>query len=464
MNLLGVLGIPIAGMIFIAGVSYAAFRHVVSTHHELVQHYALQLIHVEKLRSAFEWKVASSRGFFLTRDDIFLERENAARAEFKETLDYLKKNFRDGDRRVLDDIDRAEQVHQQVITELKEIRKSNDLIRTTEVFEKQVWPRREELRVSIAALERTEQAEFDRATARAATATRNALRYSTAAIIAAFLLAVYILVAGVRRLTLSQRTEAHLRQRAEEALAGRSEFLSIVSHELRTPIYALKLQLDLLRKRLERGATVEDQQDFLNRSDRQLASLTHLMDGLFDLVRYERGQFELRYANVDITGLAHDLTERFCGRGGEVNCNVEAAQSPLFVQADPRRVEQALVNLLTNAIKYGAGKPVHVVVTSDDKYVFIAVTDQGPGIAPADQERIFRRFERLRTDGTSVHGLGLGLYIARRIAEAHGGSLTVNSELGKGATFTLRLPRQPDDEAKAGNDPIAQQAEPRARR
>ena len=457
MNRLTVLAVPIGGMIFIAGVSYAAFRHTVAEHQEVVQQHALDLIYVEKLRSAFEWKVASSRGFFLTRDEIFLERETAARAEFKHALDYLKKNFRGPDQRVLDEIDRAEDLHQRVVAELKEIRKSDDMARTTEVFEKQVWPRREELRLSIAALERAEQAEFEKAIARSAVATQNALRYSSAAIIAAFLLAAYTLVTGIRHLTSVARREAQLRKQAEEALAGRAEFLSIVSHELRTPIYALKLQLDLLRRRLERGATLAEQEEFVIRSDRQLASLTHLMDGLFDLVRYERGQFELRYANVDLASLARELTERFCGRGVDVQCRVDGPMS-IFVQADPRRIEQAMVNLLTNAIKYGGGKPVSVGVTCDDKYAAISVKDQGPGIAPQDRERIFRRFERLRADGGATHGLGLGLYIARRIADAHGGTLTVDSEPGKGAMFTLRLPREPHANVTAdaaGNGPSA---------
>ena len=444
MKVLGALGIPVAAMVFIAGVSYAAFRHVVATHQELVHHHAVQLIYVERLRSAFEWKVASSRGFFLTRDPLFLEREEAARTEFKSALDYLKKNFRDPDRTVLEQIDHAEQVHQNVVTELKEIRKSDNMARTTEVFEKQVWPRREDLRLSIAALERAEQVEFDRAIARSEAATADALRYSAAAVIATFLLTVYFLVVGIRRLVTSQRTEARLRKEAEEALAGRSEFLSIVSHELRTPIYALKLQLELLSRRVERGATAEEQRDYVRRSERQIESLSHLMDGLFDLVRYERGQFELRYANVDLTTLARELTERFCGRGSEVACHVEAPQGALFIQADPRRVEQAVVNLLTNAIKYGEGKPVTVRVSCEEKFACITVSDQGPGIAPVDQERIFRRFERLRA-GDAQPGLGLGLYIARRVAEAHGGSLTVKSEPGSGAAFTLRLPRQPDD-------------------
>jgi signal transduction histidine kinase len=111
----------------------------------------------------------------------------------------------------------------------------------------------------------------------------------------------------------------------------------------------------------------------------------------------------------------------------------------LPLQGDAFRIEQVITNLLTNALRYGQGKPVAVTVGSDSGWGFVAVRDQGMGIAPADQERIFEQFER--TAGVDqVPGLGLGLYIARQIAQAHQGRLEVRSSPGEGSEFRLSLP------------------------
>jgi signal transduction histidine kinase len=129
-----------------------------------------------------------------------------------------------------------------------------------------------------------------------------------------------------------------------------------------------------------------------------------------------------------------------------------------MIQADPQRVEQAIVNLLTNAIKYGEGKPVDVVVSAQGAFATVSVIDRGPGIAAADQELIFHRYERLKSGEARVPGLGLGLYIARRIAEAHGGDLTLASAPGEGAKFTLRLPRLSERDALSSSRNRAQPA------
>jgi signal transduction histidine kinase len=106
---------------------------------------------------------------------------------------------------------------------------------------------------------------------------------------------------------------------------------------------------------------------------------------------------------------------------------------------DRFRIEQVLVNLLTNALKYGAGKPIDVQVSTLDRRAFVAVTDQGIGISPQDQSRVFGRFERA-VSPNSISGLGLGLYISKKIVEAHQGMISLQSEVGKGSTFTLELP------------------------
>jgi signal transduction histidine kinase len=134
--------------------------------------------------------------------------------------------------------------------------------------------------------------------------------------------------------------------------------------------------------------------------------------------------------------LIASLKETAQEAGSELNYECFA---DVEVRWDKLRITQAITNLVANAIKYGAGKPIKVSVAEVNGRVSIVVKDHGMGIAPKDQSRIFKRFERIGSPH-NVSGLGLGLYIAQQIAEAHGGSITLDSEVGVGSTFTLEIP------------------------
>ncbi|MET0267629.1 MAG: hybrid sensor histidine kinase/response regulator [Duganella sp.] len=232
----------------------------------------------------------------------------------------------------------------------------------------------------------------------------------------------------------------------QRALAMRDEFMSMVSHEMRTPLNTLYLETQLRKMQLERGNMAafgaEQLQRMVARDDRQIQSIIRLIDDMLDVSRIRSGKLSLRPGWVELSGLlrrvVHDLTPQATTAGCTISLEAGDTVSGWW---DEFRIEQIVVNLLTNAMRYGARQPVTVVLTVDAELARIEVRDQGPGIAPELQQKIFEPYER--GVGNEVpSGLGLGLYISRELAEVHEGTLTVHSELGHGAVFTLSLPRR----------------------
>ena len=243
----------------------------------------------------------------------------------------------------------------------------------------------------------------------------------------------------------SQAVEnSRLYERATEAISARDEFLSSCSHELKTPLTSLKLQLELashsLQKPVSTGLPAEALNTRLGVATRQLRRVERLIDDMLDVSRIATGMLTMDMAPLSVrelvTETVQQASEVFQAAG--VALTVEVSEDAR-VHGDRARLAQVLDNLLANAPKYGEGKPVRIDVGRRGDRVELSVSDQGPGIAPRDQQRIFQRFERA-VASRSITGLGLGLHISRQIAERHGGTLDVESELGGGARFTLRLP------------------------
>ncbi|MCK6548545.1 GAF domain-containing sensor histidine kinase [Myxococcota bacterium] len=236
--------------------------------------------------------------------------------------------------------------------------------------------------------------------------------------------------------------EALAQERA--ALALRDELLSIASHELKTPLMPLQLQLDLLERSVAAGT--EEPAKLRQRVElatRQVARLSMLVQELLDVSRIRAGRLELVLRDVDLAELVADVADRFRGEAERARCSLTVSTpGPVPGRWDRMRLEQVVTNLLSNAIKYGVGQPIDVTLGATAEEVRLAVRDRGIGIAAADRARIFERFERAAPPG-SFGGLGLGLYIARQIADAHGGTIELDSEPGRGSTFTLVLPRRP---------------------
>ena len=228
----------------------------------------------------------------------------------------------------------------------------------------------------------------------------------------------------------------------DEAVRAREEFLSIASHELKTPLTALKLRIQLRRKKLERGEAPLHARllEEVRNDERQMTRLTRLVDDMLDISRLTRGSFILTRETTDFAQLVRELVDRLRPSFREAGCIVHLATDDRAVGSlDPFRIEQVVTNLLTNVLKYGAGRPVHIDLRASGGFAILSVRDEGKGIAPSDRERIFRRFERAVPE-EKVSGLGLGLYIAREIVLAHGGEIRVESEEGRGALFTVVLP------------------------
>jgi signal transduction histidine kinase len=232
----------------------------------------------------------------------------------------------------------------------------------------------------------------------------------------------------------------------EKALRARDDLLSICSHELRTPVTSMRLQAQLAKRNVARGnltALAPDRvMKMVDQSDRQLSRLMRLIEEMLDFSRLRSGHlFHLSRAVFDLKELALELQEQFKNELESAGCKLAIeVEGPVEGSWDRLRIEQVVVNLLTNAIKYASGKPILLSLSQSGEDAVIQVRDQGIGVAVEDMKRIFEPYERA-VNYTSISGLGLGLYISRRIVEAHGGTLRVVSELGRGSIFTAVLPR-----------------------
>lgn len=249
---------------------------------------------------------------------------------------------------------------------------------------------------------------------------------------------------------------ARLYTEAQQAIQVREDFLSIASHELKTPLTGLRLQMQLLLRQAREGSLPPGTRliEVLERAERQIKQLNTLINRLLDLALGPAGPPELQLSQVDLAALARRVAE-------QLNLDLTTAGCPLLLEAaapllgrwDEGRVEQVVTNLLGNALKYGRGRPIHLCVRRVGDSACLDVRDEGIGIAPQDQARIFDRFERavaVRHYG----GFGLGLYITRQIVEAHGGTIQVESAPGQGATFHVCLPiAGPPSMAQAGDPP-----------
>lgn len=245
----------------------------------------------------------------------------------------------------------------------------------------------------------------------------------------------------------------------ERALSARSRFYASMSHELRTPINAILGYSSLLLDNVY-GPLNERQLNGIERTHRAARHLLELVNDVLDLSKIEAGKIELQLEPVAFPTLLEDLfvTVRPLADEHRTNIDLEHEGPPVTIVTDPRRVRQIVLNLLSNAIKFGRQKPVRVVSRAwDDRGIEIEVIDQGAGIADDDQAKIFDEFVQLaradRQDGT-----GLGLPISQRLAVILNGTLTVNSTLNVGSTFTLRLPRVADPVAAIAHERQAETA------
>jgi len=249
----------------------------------------------------------------------------------------------------------------------------------------------------------------------------------------------------------SDPTEDELRRRIaelERALALRDEVIATLGHELRNPLSPVYLQLGhLIDTIAEAPGAAPDPAWLLGKLESVRARFEIFLASLDRLLEASRpgGPLPLDLEQVDLGQVVRDVC-------AEMESQLRAARSELVVQVtgpvtgqwDRLRLQQIARNLLSNAVRYGAGAPIHVVVTGGNDNASLVVRDHGIGIAGEDQDRIFERYERGSTGQRAASGFGLGLWIVRRLTAAMGGTIAVDSRPGEGATFTVTLPAPGD--------------------
>ncbi len=232
----------------------------------------------------------------------------------------------------------------------------------------------------------------------------------------------------------------------KKALKSRDEFLSVASHELRTPIMSLQLQTRLLQGYMKKSKLLELTPK-INKAaetcERQSERLAKLIELLLDITRIRLGKIELSLNTVELVSLTKEIIPQVVNsKPSEYLSSIAVVgDAQVFGVWDRLRMEQILINLISNAFKYGEGKPISIEIHADnigEKAIF-RIQDQGIGVVQGLQEKIFERFERA-VSGEHISGLGLGLYIVTQLVRAHGGKISLISEQGKGAIFTMEIP------------------------
>jgi PAS domain S-box-containing protein len=263
-----------------------------------------------------------------------------------------------------------------------------------------------------------------------------------------------------RDLTEQQRAEEERVKlaRTEAALRLRDEFLSIASHELRTPLNALLLHAAGLDFVIRSGASADA--GFPGRLLDQVASITKqgarlnaLIERLLDVSRLATGRVAIKPEPMDLVEVVNEIVATYRPEAEQTGSEIRVSAPPAIRGFwDPLRVGQIVTNLLSNALKYGRGRPVDLTLETQGDRARVAVRDRGIGIPREQREHIFDRFDR-GTAPRDTAGLGLGLYIVDRLVRAHGGTVALESVVGEGSTFTVDLPRSADPSGRMTNVP-----------
>ncbi len=258
----------------------------------------------------------------------------------------------------------------------------------------------------------------------------------------------YLFFSFIRDVTRQKETEnerLRLLDEAQNAVKARDEFIGICSHELKTPVTSLSLQFQIAEKRLAMGdekiLSPEASLKRIQMANRQIGRLTRLIDDMLDMSRISVGKMHYSSQLFELNQLITEVVERFQNQEESESTLLSwVPVAPVEILGDRDRIEQVIINLLTNSLKYGNHQPVMVSLEIEKQSVNVLVKDQGLGIAPENIQRIFEKFER-GVSSNEISGMGIGLYITRTIVEAHQGKISVESELGKGSIFKIILPK-----------------------
>jgi signal transduction histidine kinase len=252
----------------------------------------------------------------------------------------------------------------------------------------------------------------------------------------------------------AEKEKDRLFKELQRALRVRDDFLVLASHEFRTPLTVLRLQVDALTRARQSAPDVDaKERRRLGNLDRQLERLSQMIERLLDVTMLSNEPLRVVPAPTDLRQLVVDVIERSSDWIAESRCTVRAEPLETVVGAwDAIRLESIITNLLSNALKYGAGKQVDVSLRQSDGHAVLTVRDRGIGMSPEAQSHLFQKFGRA-VPTRNYGGLGMGLWIVDQLVRAHGGVVNVSSREGEGATFSVQLPLTPRMLADANPSP-----------
>lgn len=226
-------------------------------------------------------------------------------------------------------------------------------------------------------------------------------------------------------------------KKLHKELAMKNEFICVASHELKTPLTALMLQVEMAKKFMDahgiEAISPKKMQNLINRTHQDVLRLSRLVDDMMDVSRIHSGKFSMNYEFFNLEDYMEELKNRITS--DKIRWKVNA---PILVKWDRFRIEQVLVNLISNAERHAKDSDVDINVGIGGTHVYMSVQDYGPGISPEIHEKIFERFER--GDEKLSEGFGIGLYICNEIVKRHEGKISIESRSGEGANFMLQIP------------------------
>jgi signal transduction histidine kinase len=224
-----------------------------------------------------------------------------------------------------------------------------------------------------------------------------------------------------------------------QAAQLQEDFINTITHELRSPLGFIKgYTTTLLRS--DTDWNEKTQKEFLSIIDQETDNLQDLIGNLLDSARLQSGQLPMDFQAVRLDSIMNGVIQRIKSYHPEIKILEEISEDVPKVQGDSRRLAQVFENLLGNTVKYAPGSDVIITIRPEKAGAAVYLRDHGPGISPEYLPHLFERFFRVPDHSPSVHGSGLGLYICKQILDAHGGSISAESELGQGTTFRVWLP------------------------
>jgi signal transduction histidine kinase len=410
--------------------------------------YADDLMHASRAQLASERMVAVGRGYLLTRDPERLARAREAEAELAGALRSLERDdLTPRDRQLLREVQSSADEYRSLLDHALDVTsRGEDLEAVVATVQEDLIPARERLDTRLEHLVTHKQQLQTAARRNAEAAAARSVHVTLGLGLLALFLSALLARTFTSHLSETSRRENEHARRAERALAARDELLRIVAHDLRNPLAAISLRASTIARAIEVHSDAREEVGkaaggIVNACHR----MAHLLESLLDAAGIEAGHLMIRPQWIAVGRVLHDALDTFEPVAQEKGIRIAAGVVPsdLSVCADRERLLQVLSNLVGNALKFTPARgAVTVTATGRDSEVSFKVSDTGAGIPREDVAHIFDRY--WTSNAPTAKGVGLGLYIAKGLVEAHGGHIWVESAVGQGSCFGFELPVVPD--------------------